>query len=267
MISPSMRRAVITLCITASALALSVEASAQPRDVHLAMQRSLWWDVGYIAVAGAMGVSSLALEPPVVDRAPFDGLGGRAWNADVGLASDVVLWGGMAATIGLGVVVERFGRDARDVRLLRASLVMGESVAMTLGVVGLVKNVAGECRPRAWNDAAARCDAAVIDDRRAFPSGHTSPLAAMAGAAVGMMAFPTGGQQAYWPLVVTASTLAATNLVLRVVAGAHSWVDTSTGFAFGFGVGLATAALHTYSGPARVSFGANAQGVTVSGQF
>lgn len=262
-----MKRAALSLTVALTAIAITHEASAQGRDVHLAMQRSLWWDVGYIAVGGAMGVSSLALDPPVLDRAPLDGLGGRAWNADVGTASDVVLWGGMAATLGLGVVVERFGRDARDVNLLRASLVMGESAVMTLGVVGIVKNLGGVCRPRAWNDATGHCDASLTDDRRSFPSGHTSPLAAMAGAAVGMMAFPTGGRLSYWPLVVTASTLAATNLVLRVVAGAHSWVDTGTGFAFGFGVGLATAALHTYSGPSRVSFGANAQGVTVSGQF
>lgn len=30
---------------------------------------------------------------------------------------------------------------------------------MTLGVVGITKNLLGECRPRAWNDATGACDA------------------------------------------------------------------------------------------------------------
>ncbi len=144
---------------------------------------------------------------------------------------------------------------------------MGESVVMALGIVGITKNLLGECRPRAWNNATGACDAAVVDDRRSFPSGHTSPLAAMAGPSLGMMVFPSGGQRAYWPLLVTATTLAASNLALRVVAGARNWVDTSTGFAFGFSVGLATAALHVYTTPSGVAGSAGPQGVTVSGRF
>lgn len=262
-----MRPLALTLSLSVSLVCVAPAVSAQSRDVHLAMGGSYLWDLAWVGGAAAMGLPSLFLEPPTVNVAPLDGLGGRPWNPGVATASDVVLWGGMGATLGLGVVVERWGRDARGVTLLRASLVMGEATAMTLGIVGLTKNILGECRPRAWNDATSTCDAAVTDDRRSFPSGHTSPLAAMAGASLGMMLFPTGGQRAYWPLVATATALAASNLVLRVVAGAHNWVDTSTGFALGFSVGLATAALHTYATPAGVSVSAGPQGVSVSGRF
>jgi membrane-associated phospholipid phosphatase len=229
------------------------------------MGRSFAWDIGYVAVAGAMVGTAYLLEPPIVDVAPLDGAGARVWRPGVSTVTDVALWGGMGATVGLGVVVERWGRGERGVTLLRAPLVMAESALMTVGIVALLKNAVGECRPRAWSDATGTCTSAELEDRRSFPSGHTAPLAAMAGASLGMMVFPTGGRRAYWPLVATATTLAATNLVLRVVAGAHNWVDTTTGFAVGFGVGLGTAALHTYALPVTVS--ASAQGVSVAGVF
>ncbi len=250
------------------ALALALEASAggaqtRPRDVQLAMGASLAWDAGFVLAGGAMALGGLALSPPTVDVAPFDGLGARPWRPEVSTVTDVALWGGLAVTVGLGVVVERWGRDARGVALLGAPLVLAESAVVTLGVVSILKNVAGECRPRAWSDATNTCASAEREDRVSFPSGHTAPLAAMAGASLGMMAFPTGGRGAYWPLLATAGALAVTNLVLRVVAGAHNWVDTTAGFALGFSIGLGTSALHTY--PAPVSVGASAQGVTVSG--
>jgi len=248
------------LAAPAAALAQSTPA----RDVHLAMGGSLAWDAGYLAVGGGLALAGLLASPPTVDRAPFDGLGGRPWRPEVGLASDVVLWGGVAATVGLGVAVERWGRGVRGVTLLRAPLVLAESTAMALGLVSAVKVLVGECRPRAWSDAAGRCASGEREDRVSFPSGHTAALSAMAGASLGMMLLPAGRPRAYWPLLVVAGALAATNLVLRVVAGAHNWVDTSVGLALGFGVGLGAAAAHVYEGPRLI---VNAQGVGVAGTF
>ncbi len=250
-------------CIVVASFAFAGECAAQGRDVQLRMGRSFAWDISYVATAGVMVGGAYLLEPPIVDVAPLDGAGARVWRPAVSTITDVALWGGMGATVGLGVVVERWGRGERGATLLRAPLVMAESALMALGIVALLKNAVGECRPRAWSDATGTCTSAALEDRRSFPSGHTAPLAAMAGASLGMIVFPTGGRRAYWPLVATATTLAATNMVLRVVAGAHNWVDTSTGFAIGFGVGLGTAALHTYALPVTVS----AQGVSVAGAF
>ncbi|MEZ4410695.1 MAG: phosphatase PAP2 family protein [Polyangiales bacterium] len=143
---------------------------------------------------------------------------------------------------------------------------------MALGVVGVVKAAVGECRPRAWSDAAQRCvgqdTVASSEDRLAFPSGHTAPLAAMAGASLGMVLLPRGPRGAFVPLLGLTTALAGTNLVLRVVAGAHSWVDTAVGFSLGFGVGFVTALLHTgATTPPRVSFGASPGGLSVRGVF
>ena len=99
----------------------------------------------------------------------------------------------------------------------------------------------------------------------ASPSGHTAPLAAMAGASLGLWLFPSQPAHEFAPLFAATTALAGTNLALRVVAGAHSWVDTSVGFAGGFALGLATAALHTRRlalGPAVVG-----QGVSLAGEF
>ena len=143
---------------------------------------------------------------------------------------------------------------------------------IALGVVSLLKNVVGECRPRAWDDTAGQCvgttrGAVVREDRVAFPSGHTAPLAAMAGAALGMMVLPSRARIGYWPVLVTAGALAITNFTLRVVAGAHSWVDTATGFALGAGLGFGTAALHTVTPSPRWTVGASPAGLTVAGTF
>lgn len=251
----------------ATAFLASTPLHAQERDVHLTMLGSPWWNVGYVAVGGGMAIGGLALTPPTVDVAPLDGLGHRAWNPSVAAVSDVALYGGMGVMLGLGVVVERWGRDARGWNLARAPLVLGESALLALGVVSLVKNAVGECRPRAWDDVAARCASPAREDRVAFPSGHTAPLAAMAGASLGMLLFPTGGRRAYWPLLATATTLALTNLVLRVVAGAHSWVDTATGFALGAGIGLGTAALHTRATAANITVTVNNNSLLVGGAF
>ena len=148
----------------AAALVASPAVHAQTRDVHLTMLGSPWWDVGYVAVGAGMALGGLALRPPTVDVAPLDGLGHRDWNPTVGAISDGVLYGGMGVMLGLGVVVERWGRDARGLQLLRAPLIVGESALMALGVVSLLKNAVGECRPRAWDDVAARCASAEREE-------------------------------------------------------------------------------------------------------
>jgi membrane-associated phospholipid phosphatase len=258
--TPSLLLSVALFLLPASALAQSTPA----RDLHLAMGGSLAWDVGYVAVGGGLALAGLFASPPTIDRAPFDGLGGRVWRPEVGLVSDVVLWGGLAATVGLGVVVERWGLGSRGLTLLRAPLVLAESTVMTIGLVSSLKVIVGECRPRAWSDAEGRCATSEREDRVSFPSGHTASLAAMAGASLGMMLLPSGGRRAYGPILVASGALAVTNLVLRVVAGAHNWVDTSVGLVLGLGVGFGTAAAHVYEGPRLV---VSAQGVGVAGTF
>ncbi len=263
---------VSTMLVGVNAFAQEPPPPPRTRDVHLVMLGAPWWDVGFITLGGAMGAGGLALSPSAVHVAPLDGLGGRAERRDVGVASDVVLYGGMAGMVVLGAVSERWGEGSRGLNVLRAPLILGESALIALGVVSLLKNLVGECRPRAWDDASGQCvgttrGMVVREDRVAFPSGHTAPLAAMAGAALGMMVLPSRARVGYWPVLVTAGALAITNLTLRVVAGAHSWVDTATGFALGAGLGFGTAALHTVTPAPRWTVGASPTGVTLAGTF
>lgn len=250
--------------LTAALAAPSFALAQNPRQIEPTMLGSAWFDVGAFALGGAMVGAGLALSPPQVDAAPLDGLGARPWRPAVATVTDVTLWGGMTATLLVGLAVDRYGNGTRGLRLLRAPIVLAESAWLAIGVVSVVKNLGGVCRPRAWNDATQTCTHDADEDRRAFPSGHTAPLAAMAGASLGMMLFDDV-RPLRWPLLATATALAGANLVLRVVAGAHSWVDTGTGFAIGASIGLLTAAGHSARSP--VTLGASAQGVTVSGVF
>lgn len=251
-----------------SLLATPGLASAQerPREVHGTMLGHWGWDLGWSAVGAGLAIGGLALHPRAdAQVAPLDGEGHRPWNPDIGAVSDVVLWGGLGASVASAFVVEAVGHRARGWRVLRAPLVLSEAALMAFGFVSMTKSLGSVCRPRAWRDDTGTCDSTAVDDRRAFPSGHTAPLAAMAGASLGLWLFPSRVDDTAAPLFAATLALAGTNLVLRVAAGAHSWVDTSVGFTGGFALGLATAALHTR----RISLGpaSAGTGVSVSGVF
>ncbi len=220
-------------------------------------------DVAVLAVsATSIALGTFVLAPPSSTHvAPLDGLGHRDRDGSVGLATDIILGLGGLGAIGVSLAGE-LARGSRGWDSLRAPLVLTESAALALGVTSLVKNLGGVCRPRAWNDATATCDSANADDRRAFPSGHTAPLAALSGASLGMWLLPSGRRDPWAAgLFVATTALAAGNLSLRVAAGAHSWVDTSAGFALGFSLGIATAALHVRRVPVTVAVSGSTVGL------
>jgi len=209
-------------------------------------------------------VGNFAIHPSSTAQvAPLDGLGHRDRDADVSLATDLILGIGALGSIGASLAGE-LAQGSRGWASLRAPLILTESAGLSLGIVSMVKNLGGVCRPRAWNDAAATCDSTADDDRRSFPSGHTAPLAALSGASLGMWLLPSGRRDPWAAgLFAVTTALAASNLTLRVAAGAHSWVDTSAGFALGFSLGLATAALHVRRAPVTVAV--SGSGVALSG--
>ena len=222
-------------------------------------------DVAVVAVSLAFtALGTFVIRPSsTTNIAPLDGLGHRDRDAGVGLATDLILGIGVLGSIGASLAGE-LARGSRGWASLRAPLILTESAGLSLGIVSMVKNLGGVCRPRAWNDATATCDSAADDDRRAFPSGHTAPLAALSGASLGMWLLPSGRRDPWAAGLFAATTaLAASNLTLRVAAGAHSWVDTSAGFALGFSLGLATAALHVSRAPVTVAV--SGSGVALSG--
>lgn len=259
----------VKLCVPlllAAPPALALDPPA-PARLELNLPGGTGVDFGLLAVSGAMMVvGTYALRPPSASHvAPLDGLGHRPRDAGVSLASDVVFAAGAIGAIGGAFLVER-DLGARGWQWIRTPRILLEAGGLTLGVISMVKNVGGVCRPRAWSDATSTCDSEVPDDRRSFPSGHTGPLAALSGASLGMWLLPSGPRSTGHALLFFGTTaLAATNLGLRVAAGAHSWVDTSVGFALGFGLGFATAALHVRQLPVVVT--ASASGVALSGRW
>jgi hypothetical protein len=257
--------------VAALVIALSPAAAAAqdppPRRLMTALPGGGGVDVG--VVAGSLTLTALGtfvLVPPSTTQiAPLDGLGHRPLDDGAGLATNVILGLGGLGAIGVSLAGE-LSRGARGWTSLRAPLILTEAAVLSLGVVSLVKNLGGVCRPRAWDDATATCASTNPEDRRAFPSGHTAPLAALSGASLGLWLLPSGPHDPWAAgLFVFSTALAVSNLVLREAAGAHSWVDTSVGFALGFSLGITTAALHVRRAPVTVA--ASASGVTLSGVF
>lgn len=260
-----MSRSALPAALAIALCPAAAGAQERPRAVHTIMLGHWGVDLGWAGVGAGLSLAGLALHPRAdAHVAPLDGAGHRAWDAGAGAASDVVLWGGLGLSVGAAFTVEALGVHARGWALLRAPLVLSEAALMAVGLVSLTKSLGSVCRPRAWSDAAGRCVSEEVDERRAFPSGHTAPLAAMAGASLGLWLLPSRPAHEFAPLFAATTALAGSNLVLRVVAGAHSWVDTSVGFAGGFALGLATAALHTRRlalGPAAAGTGMSVSGV------
>lgn len=248
-------------------IALPSRASAQrtERVTERVMLEHWGWDIGWLGAGAGLALGGIALQPNAMAHvAPLDGGGHRPWDPDVSAVSDAVLWGGLGASFAAGFAVEAYGNHARGWALIRAPLVLTEAAVMALGFVSMTKSVGSVCRPRAWSDARGLCESEAVDDRRSFPSGHTAPLAAMAGASMGLWLFSSRAQRSFAPLFGVTLAFAGTNLALRVAAGAHSWVDTGVGFAGGFALGLATAALHTrrvHIGPASAGTGLSLSGV------
>lgn len=262
------------LALAGSLVVSGAEAQAQtaPRTVHTFLPGGPWTDLGWLTLTGtAMALGTYALDPPSVGREPFDGRGGQARNTGFDTVSDVTLISGLSLAAVGSLAVERWGEGRTGWQLVRGPLVVAEAVFLTLGVVSLLKNI-GECRPRAWDDATRTCvgsvpGSPVREDRVSFPSGHTSPLAAVAGASLGLWLLPERRASAWAPMAIGAGLLASAMLAFRVVAGAHNWVDTGTGFALGLGLGFATSWLHTRRGDDPVGVSVSPVGVSLGGRF
>lgn len=238
----------------ASALLL-ISTAAGAREMRPTMGETGWNDAAFVA-AGAAGivVGSFVLRPTGGDRAPLDGLGHRPHSPAVDRAGDVAVVLGLSAGAGLSSLVDRDDR-------LRGPIITLEGALAASMFVQLGKNLFGVCRPRDWSDVTYTC-ASSDEAHRSFPSGHTAPLAGMAGAALGLALLPSSPPKAELALAVGSTSIALVVALLRERAGAHSFVDTGTALLLGGLAGFGVAALHlgpttttTTSAP-LVSFGA-----------
>lgn len=220
--------------------------------MSVTMLGSPLYDVGFVAVnVVGLYVGTSVMTPVRVDRAPLDGQGHRPRVEELGRAGDY------AAAVGLttGALFSFLGDlgEATGPEMFRGPVITLEGALAGSMITQVVKNAFGICRPRDWDNETRTCttkgeggndEAQINEAHRSFPSGHSAPLAGMAGAALGMYLLPTSPRRADLAVALTSLGFAMTILVLRVRAGAHSWVDTGAAFITGGLAGFATAALH-----------------------
>lgn len=126
-------------------------------------------------------------------------------------------------------------------RALRTTLIDAEAVLLASGIVATVKRLAGRCRPRSWNNG--RCSEEA-EENTAFPSGHTAPVAAIAGVHLSLAARTPGHAGLRLGALGLAEGATLVTMALRIGAGAHSWEDVGTGFIIGHLVGVALGYAH-----------------------
>lgn len=175
----------------------------------------------------------------------------RAPVRSLALASDIVGAGaGAALQIGAGYWLEtaylaKHRVEHPGIFAARSSLVETEALALDAGVTSLIKRLSGRCRP--WGYRGAEC---VEHD--AFPSGHTSAIAAIAGARlVRAMETPLDDSALGARLVGLGLAEAATltTAILRVTSGAHSGEDVAVGALVGHATGVLVALMHPVTAP------------------
>jgi len=236
-------------------LAAAPSARADDRDIHVWMGKNPLYDLGFVTLA-ATGwyVGTYVIKPARYDRAPLDGLGHRPRVSTLGSAADLAVVLGLAtgATLSFAGEIGSEGRGS-GAQMFRGPVVTLEGALAGAMFTQLVKNIFGICRPRDWNDQTRKCttlgeglaDERTVDEaHRSFPSGHSAPLAGMAGAALGLYMLPSTPRREQLAVALTSLGFAMTVVALRERAGAHSWVDTGAAFITGGLAGFATAALH-----------------------
>jgi membrane-associated phospholipid phosphatase len=173
----------------------------------------------------------------------------RSWEADrfYGLLSDFTGAAiGTALLMSSGYILEgRYyqlaGHATPFTRSLRTSLIDLEAVALASGLAFGIKRTAGRCRPRAWKEG--KCGD-LDTDYDAFPSGHTTPVAAVAGARFMLAINSTGARGLRYTAFGVAEGMTMVTAVLRVAAGAHSWEDVLGGWILGHATGMLLAYAH-----------------------
>jgi len=167
----------------------------------------------------------------------------RTWEADrfYGTISDFTGAAiGTALTMSAGYIVEgryyqKAGLAAPFTRSLRTSIIDLEAVALSTGLSFGIKRITGRCRPRAWKEG--KCSD-LDTDNDAFPSGHTTPVAAVAGVRFALAINSKGDRGLRYAAFGVAEGMTLVTAVLRVAAGAHSWEDVLGGWILGHGTGV-----------------------------
>jgi membrane-associated phospholipid phosphatase len=202
-----------------------------------------WGDAASVTVAATIALLGARTTPPLstcapCDRADLPGIDRGTVDLRSGFArtaSDVALVGVaggalLAAVSGVGPA-----RARGDV------VVLANAVAWTAAATEWLKIGVHRARPALYRDGAVQA-AAHADNRKSFPSGHTSTAFATA------VAYTTLAQRQRLPHATRNSLLllsGATGVgALRVLGGKHFPTDVLAGAALGSAIGWIVARLH-----------------------
>lgn len=186
----------------------------------------LWWGIGAILAAIALGVA-VTVDGPDVPSAIDAG-----WNSFMaGIRSPVLVgFGAVLDSIGGSRIATLLGAAAVVVLLIvrrwRSAVLVAATLLASVLVVQLLKALFGRARPE---------DILVVSDFGSYPSGHTANAATFAVLAV--LLFPRA-----WVLVAAALWISGMAFS-RTVLAAHWLSDTVGGMLIGVGVTLVVGAL------------------------
>ncbi|AUX40310.1 hypothetical protein SOCE26_017100 [Sorangium cellulosum] len=237
-----MRYAAPLACV--GALAWSTPAAAQ---VGPAAPDWAFGDPAGEAVVIAVSAASLASYLLPQRRSAWGAASSEERNEVLGRASDLTgAAGGTLLLLGTGYALEGsylagVGVPHPFSRALRTSLIEAEAAALSTGLSSLIKRLSGRCRPRSWRTD--RCGDTDLDFD-AFPSGHTTPVAALAGVRLNLVLRTTGDAAPRLGALALAETATLVTMALRIGAGAHSWQDVGAGMILGHVTGFVVAAVH-----------------------
>ncbi|WP_437816219.1 phosphatase PAP2 family protein [Sorangium sp. So ce1078] len=250
-----MRYAVALAC--ACALAWSTPAAAQVGAA--APDWAFGSPGGEVAVAAA-SAASLATYLLPQRRSAWGAAESVERNETIGRASDITGAAvGTLLVLGSGYALEGSYLAGAGVRhpfsrALRTSLIEVEAAALSTGLSNMIKRLSGRCRPRSWRTD--RCGDTDLDFD-AFPSGHTTPVAAIAGARLNLALRTTGDAAPRLGALAIAEAATVVTMALRIGSGAHSWQDVGAGMILGHVTGFAIAAIHPIA-PSKAQYAAGA---------
>jgi membrane-associated phospholipid phosphatase len=201
---------------------------------------------GEIAVA-AVSVASLSTYLLPQRRSAWGAASSEERDETLGLISDFTgAFAGTLLVMGSGYAFEGSYLAGAGVphpysRALRTSLIDLEAALLSTGVANMIKRISGRCRPRAWKTDRCGDDDLDFD---AFPSGHTTPVASVAGVRLLLLLRTPGDAAPRLGAFAVAEVASVVTMALRIGAGAHSWQDVGAGMILGHVTGVVLAALH-----------------------
>lgn len=186
--------------------------------------------------------------PVVLDRTGvngFDRVATRQWSPAAGLASDVLLYAGVASPFvasGIEALVHRHTVRKWAIQ----NVVVAESVLVAAGLTQLAKYSVRRARPLFFNPEAPDSARASTDANLSFWSGHTAMVASALTAFAVIQWQDEPGSGLAWAATAAAGLVVPAVAVLRVVAGKHYPSDVLVGGAVGIASGVLVPLLHRF---------------------